>query len=96
MWDLYRVALNKFWIIIELYFSIKEIFEFCFFEFQKLEVRSCKNNAKRTIYLAFDIEKEQKLITQLGKCKYGRSCLYVNKLVDIDIKTLRKLTSISR
>ena len=54
-------------------------------------VRSCKNNAKRTIYLAFDIEKEQKLITQLGKCKYGRSCLYVNKLVDIDIKTLRKL-----
>ena len=48
-----------------------------------------KNNI--TIYLTCDISKEKKILDKLGKCKFGKGCLYINKLDDIDIKVLEKL-----
>lgn len=33
----------------------------------------------------------QELLERLGKHKTGRSCLYINRLNDIDLKVLRRL-----
>jgi hypothetical protein len=49
-----------------------------------------------TIYLTFDISKEQELTSQLGKCKWGKGCLYVNKLADIDLEVLKQLITKSK
>ena len=35
------------------------------------------------------------LLTQLGKYKNGKSCLYVNKLADVDLDVLEKLVALS-
>lgn len=44
-----------------------------------------------TIYVMPGFDQYAKLLTRLGKYKTGRSCLYVNKLEDIDIEVLREL-----
>ena len=43
------------------------------------------------IYLMTGFEKHQNLLKNLGKYKTGKSCLYVNKLKDINIQSLREL-----
>lgn len=48
-----------------------------------------KNNI--TIYLTCDISKEKKTLDKLGKCKFGKGCLYIKKLDDIDVSVLEKL-----
>ncbi|WP_299116724.1 DUF1801 domain-containing protein [uncultured Winogradskyella sp.] len=65
-------------------------------EFEWFNVGFAPRKSKITIYLTFDIEKEQKLMPKLGKFKYGRGCLYINKLADIDIAILRLLISKSK
>ncbi len=35
------------------------------------------------------------LMEKLGKYKTGKSCLYINKLDDVDLPTLRKLVRLS-
>ena len=44
-----------------------------------------------TIYLATGFAKTGALLKKLGKHKTGRSCLYINKLEDVDMKVLEKL-----
>lgn len=46
-----------------------------------------------TLYvLAYgDDEKEETLLKKLGKHKRGKSCLYLNRLADIDLPTLKQL-----
>ena len=39
--------------------------------------------------------KYQELLKLLGKHKVGKSCLYINKLKDIDCKILRKIAKSS-
>jgi len=36
-------------------------------------------------------EKYQEILKNLGKYKTGKSCLYINKLKDINIQSLREL-----
>ncbi|MHA1239539.1 MAG: DUF1801 domain-containing protein [Promethearchaeota archaeon] len=36
-------------------------------------------------------EKHQNLLKNLGKYKTGKSCLYFNRLKDVDIQSLREL-----
>jgi hypothetical protein len=36
-------------------------------------------------------EDQADLLCQLGKHKIGKSCLYINKLVDVDLAVLRQL-----
>lgn len=43
------------------------------------------------LYLLGSIDDDDPLLEKLGKFKRARSCLYVNKLDDIDAATLRKL-----
>ena len=43
------------------------------------------------IYLMIGFEKHQNLLKNLGKYKTGKSCLYINRLKDVDIQSLREL-----
>ncbi len=65
-------------------------------EFEWFNVGFAPRKSKLTIYLTYDIEKEQTLISKLGKCKWGRGCLYVNKLADIDLEILKQLIAKSK
>lgn len=44
-----------------------------------------------TLYIMPGFSEYQDLLGQLGKHKTGKSCLYINKLADVDLKVLRKL-----
>ena len=65
-------------------------------EFEWFNVGFAPRKSKLTIYLTFDIDKEKTLTSKLGKCKWGRGCLYVNKLADIDIEVLKELIKKSK
>ena len=47
--------------------------------------------AKHSIYIMGGIENYPKLMSKLGKYKNGKSCVYINKLADIDKDILRQL-----
>lgn len=44
-----------------------------------------------TIYIMPGFERYEELMAQLGKHKTGKSCLYINKLEDVDIQVLKVL-----
>jgi Domain of unknown function (DU1801) len=44
-----------------------------------------------TIYILPGFEKYDSLMKKLGKYKTGKSCLYIKKLADVDIKVLTEL-----
>jgi hypothetical protein len=44
-----------------------------------------------TLYIMSGFEQYDELLKSLGKVKTGKACLYVNRLDDIDLPTLRKL-----
>ena len=44
-----------------------------------------------TLYIMAGFENYDSLLADLGKYKTGKSCLYINKLEDVDIPTLREL-----
>ncbi|WP_447929756.1 DUF1801 domain-containing protein [Sphingopyxis fribergensis] len=55
--------------------------------------------AAMTLYLMGQYEKRQPeadaLLARLGKHKNGKSCLYINKLADVDLEVLEKLVVLS-
>lgn len=65
-------------------------------EFEWFHVGFAPRKTKLTVYLTFDISKEEKLIKKLGKCKFGKGCLYINKLADIDLAILKQLVEKSK
>ena len=44
-----------------------------------------------TLYIMMGFEKQTELMKQLGKHSTGKSCLYIKRLSDIHIPTLKKL-----
>ena len=48
-----------------------------------------KNNL--TLYIMSGFSKHDELLGKLGKHKTGKSCLYINKLEDVDMKVLKRL-----
>lgn len=44
-----------------------------------------------TLYIMAGFDNYESLLEKLGKFKTGKSCLYINKLEDIDLDTLHKL-----
>jgi hypothetical protein len=44
-----------------------------------------------TLYLSGGLEPHAPLLERLGKHKTGKGCLYIKKLSDVDIRTLRTL-----
>jgi hypothetical protein len=48
-----------------------------------------------TVYVPMGFEKYGALMKQLGKHRTSKSCLYIKRLSDIDIATLKKLLKVS-
>ena len=48
-----------------------------------------------TLYIMGGFDKFPDLMPKLGKYKTGKSCLYIKKLSDVDVKVLRKLVTAS-
>lgn len=46
-----------------------------------------------TIYIMPGFSGYDELMKNLGKCKFSASCLYIKKLEDVDVKTLKELIS---
>lgn len=44
-----------------------------------------------SVYLAPDSGNQEQLLTQLGRHKMGKCCLYIRKLEDVDTKVLKQL-----
>lgn len=44
-----------------------------------------------TLYIMSGFDQYEVLLDQLGKYKTGKSCLYINKIEDVDLETLREL-----
>jgi len=65
-------------------------------EFEWFNVGFAPRQTKLTVYLTFDINKEQQLLEKLGKCKWGKGCLYINKLDDINLDVLKNLVEKSK
>ena len=65
-------------------------------EFEWFNVGFAPRKSKITVYLTFDISQHEDLLKELGKCKYGKGCLYINKLADVDMEVLRKLVEKSK
>ena len=47
------------------------------------------------LYIMQGFENYNDLLSKLGKYKTGKSCLYINKLADIDVNVLKELISIT-
>lgn len=47
--------------------------------------------ASMTVYIMPGFEDYDEMLGKLGKHKIGRSCLYINKLADVDESVLKKL-----
>ncbi len=50
--------------------------------------------SKLTIYLTYDVSKEEKLLKSLGKCTWGKGCLYIKQLADINLEILESLIEV--
>ena len=48
-----------------------------------------------TLYIMSGFSEYDDLLTKLGKHKTGKSCLYINKLEDVDLDTLKALVQLS-
>jgi Domain of unknown function (DU1801) len=53
------------------------------------------NKQNLTVYIIAGFEKYEALMKKLGKHKTGVSCLYINKLSDVDEKVLKELITSS-
>lgn len=60
-------------------------------EFEWFNVGFSPGKAHVSVYLMFDVNKEQELLQQLGPHKTGRGCLYIKKLNAINIEVLKML-----
>lgn len=47
------------------------------------------------IYIATSFDQREELLQQLGKHKSSKSCVYIKKLDDVDLKVLMKLVTLS-
>lgn len=68
----------------------------CKEEFEWFNVGFAPRKAKITLYLTMDIDQHHDLTSKLGKCKWGRGCLYINKLADVDLEILKQLITKSK
>ena len=48
-----------------------------------------------TLYIMAGFERYEALMERLGKYKTGKSCLYIKKIEDVDLETLRELVRLS-
>ena len=65
-------------------------------EFEWFNVGFAPRKTKLTVYLTFDVSTQEELLKELGKCKWGKGCLYINKLADINLEVLKQLIEKSK
>lgn len=53
------------------------------------------SKARFSLYLLPVEEDKKDLVNKLGKVKLGKSCIYVNKLADIDLEVLKEMIRFS-
>jgi len=46
-----------------------------------------------TLYIMSGFDKYEEILENLGKFKTGKSCLYINKLKDVNMRSLKELLS---
>lgn len=51
--------------------------------------------ARTSLYFATGDPKRDELLNEFGKHKAGKSCVYINKVDDIDVAVLKKLITVS-
>ncbi len=44
-----------------------------------------------SVYIMSGLQSRSEMLERLGKHKTGRSCLYINRLADIDIEVLEEM-----
>ncbi len=60
-------------------------------EFEWFNVGFSPGKSHLTIYLMYDINEEQELLSQLGPHKTGKGCLYIKKIEDINFEVLKQI-----
>ena len=60
-------------------------------EGDSLRIGFSPRKAKHSLYIVNGFEGYEEIMSRLGKFKTGKSCLYVNKLADIDEEVLKEL-----
>ncbi len=60
-------------------------------EFEWFNVGFSPAKSHLTIYVMYDLEKENELLKELGPHRKGRGCLYIKRLEDISMEALRKI-----
>lgn len=65
-------------------------------ELEWFNVGFAPRSTKLSIYLTFDVSQEKAILDKLGKCKWGKGCLYINKLADVDLDVLKQLIEKSK
>lgn len=58
---------------------------------ESLMVGYSPRKSKISLYLSTEVSQDNELLTDLGKYTTGKSCVYINKLSDINLDTLRHL-----
>ena len=48
-----------------------------------------------SLYLDPSLENKEELLSQFGKHTAGKGCIYIKKIADIDVQTLKKMISLS-
>ena len=60
-------------------------------EFDWFNVGFSPGKAHMTLYVMYDLEKQQTMLNQLGPHRHGRGCLYIKKLEDVDLDVLKEM-----
>lgn len=47
--------------------------------------------AALVIYLAYEFDGREELLSKLGKFKTSKACIYINKLADVDVSVLEEM-----
>jgi len=65
-------------------------------EYEWFNIGFAPRKANITIYVNYDISQEKEWLSELGKCKWSKGCLYIKRLEDVDLKTLEKIIDKSK
>lgn len=60
-------------------------------EFEWFRVGCSPAKAHMSIYLMYDLQKENKALERLGPNKIGKGCLYIKKLEQVNITVLKEM-----
>lgn len=60
-------------------------------EYEWFNVGFSPGSKHLSVYVMFDLQKEEELLEQLGPHSKGKGCLYIKKLEDVDLNVLKKL-----